>query len=365
MTGWPSSRTRPPLSACSPAIAQSRVDLPQPDGPSTQTSSPSRDLHREVVERVHAPGPGLVELGRLLDDELRRRPAPPSRCDADLPAPCAVDRRGSGSCASSRRQAGGPILSLRPALGGLGSTAATRGGGDGGARCEFWWSASANGRSPRQGLPQARRLRDRRPDEPDDPASQPTCPGELARLSALPGLRDGAARDAARRGLDQHLAQHPCRLRAPGDGRRLPRLHGEADRDHLRGRRTRRRQGPGEEPQAGARLHPARHHPSWAKLVEVGRTLGKPLGDAHEPQPAVLGPGLELAQEPDGEPDPDRRLRRALRRHHVPADRGQAGPRPRHRRAARRRDAKSRTTAICTSCSTTARSAGTRPAGGR
>ena len=26
-----------------------------------------------------------------------------------------------------------------------------------------------------------------------------------------------------------------------------------------------------------------RHHPSWAKLIEVGRTLGKPLVMVHEP----------------------------------------------------------------------------------
>ena len=41
VTAWPSSTIRPDESACSPAIDQSRVDLPQPDGPTTQTNSPS------------------------------------------------------------------------------------------------------------------------------------------------------------------------------------------------------------------------------------------------------------------------------------------------------------------------------------
>ena len=36
----------------------SSVVLPQPDGPSTVTISPSRDLERDVVERVHAAAVG-------------------------------------------------------------------------------------------------------------------------------------------------------------------------------------------------------------------------------------------------------------------------------------------------------------------
>ena len=114
----------------------------------------------------------------------------------------------------------------------------------------------------------------------------------------------------------------------------------------------------------GARLHPA----PPPVLGQAGRDRAharQAAGHAHEPQPAVLGPGLELAQEPDGEPDPDRRLRGPLRRHHVPADRGETGARARHRRPGSPPRPGFRTTAICTSCSTTARSAGTRPAGGR
>ena len=39
-TARPSTRIRPPDSPCSPAIDQSRVDFPQPEGPITQTNSP-------------------------------------------------------------------------------------------------------------------------------------------------------------------------------------------------------------------------------------------------------------------------------------------------------------------------------------
>ena len=41
-TSCPSSRMRPELSPCSPAIDHSSVDFPQPDGPITQTNSPLR-----------------------------------------------------------------------------------------------------------------------------------------------------------------------------------------------------------------------------------------------------------------------------------------------------------------------------------
>src|SRR5690606_42083897 len=38
--GWPSARTRPALGRSSPAARCSSVDLPQPDGPTSATSSP-------------------------------------------------------------------------------------------------------------------------------------------------------------------------------------------------------------------------------------------------------------------------------------------------------------------------------------
>ena len=84
---------------------------------------------------------------------------------------------------------------------------------------------------------------------------------------------------------------------------RLPCLHGKADRHHDRGRRSRRRQGPRHEPQARPRLHP----PRPPRLGQAGRARPHPRQaprHAHEPEPAVLGPGLDLAQEPDGEFSP-------------------------------------------------------------
>ena len=106
-----------------------------------------------------------------------------------------------------------------------------------------------------------------------------------------------------------------------------------------------------------------RVHPAWTKFIEIGRGLGKPLVmrmNLNQQSPARPGTGTE----PDAIADAHRRLRRPLRRHDVPDDAGQAGARPRHRRQAGDGQ-RCRTTAICTSCSTTIRSAGTRPAGGR
>ena len=85
--------------------------------------------------------------------------------------------------------------------------------------------------------------------------------------------------------------------------------------------------------QAGPGLHPARA----PLLDEVHRGRQDPRqasGDAPQPQPADQRAGLAMAQEPDRQPDPDRRLRRALCRRDVPADRRQAGARARHRRQA-------------------------------
>ena len=75
-----------------------------------------------------------------------------------------------------------------------------------------------------------------------------------------------------------------------------------------------------------------RVHPSWVKFIEMGRTLGKPLVMRLNLNQQSSGPAwywhknlIELA-------NPDRRLRRALCRRHVPAHRCQARARARHRR---------------------------------
>ncbi len=123
--------------------------------------------------------------------------------------------------------------------------------------------------------------------------------GRARRLAALRGFRRALAETQPGRGLDQHLAEYPCRLRAEGLRRRLPCLHGKADRHQRRRCREDRRRGQGEEPQAGHRLHPAR--PPLLDQVRRGRAHPRQAaGDAHEPQPAEQRAGLELAQEPDG-----------------------------------------------------------------
>ena len=81
-----------------------------------------------------------------------------------------------------------------------------------------------------------------------------------------------------------------------------------------------------------------RHHPSWAKFVEVGRTLGKPLVMRMNLNQQSSGPAWNWHKNLMESLTPHRRLRRALRRHHVPDDPRQAGARARHRRAAQRRD---------------------------
>ena len=118
--------------------------------------------------------------------------------------------------------------------------------------------------------------------------------------------------------------------------------------------------------QAGGRLHPAR--PPRLDAVHRDRPHARQAaGHAHEPEPAEPRPGVGLAPQPDGLDEPDRRLRRPLRRRDVPDDRREAGARVGDRRAAHRRHQgrACTTTASCRSPSTTGRSAGTRRAGGR
>ena len=93
------------------------------------------------------------------------------------------------------------------------------------------------------------------------------------------------------------------------------------------------------------RVHPVLDRSSSSS----GQTLGKPLVMRLNLNQQSQRPDLDLAQEPDRQPDPDRRLRRALRRRDVPADRRQAGARARHRRHALGRGRQARTTATCTS----------------
>ena len=51
LTACPPTRISPPVSGMKPAIMLRIVVLPQPDGPTTETNSPCRDLERHVVHR--------------------------------------------------------------------------------------------------------------------------------------------------------------------------------------------------------------------------------------------------------------------------------------------------------------------------
>ncbi len=51
-TGAPSTRTVPAVWRRKPAMTRKSVVLPQPDGPSSATTSPTRDVQRHIVERT-------------------------------------------------------------------------------------------------------------------------------------------------------------------------------------------------------------------------------------------------------------------------------------------------------------------------
>ena len=71
VTGLPSSRTSPAVRRCSPDIDHSSVVLPQPDGPTIETISPSIDVERAAVDGQQVARPGVVDLGGALHPELR------------------------------------------------------------------------------------------------------------------------------------------------------------------------------------------------------------------------------------------------------------------------------------------------------
>ncbi len=91
------------------------------------------------------------------------------------------------------------------------------------------------------------------------------------------------------------------------------------------------------EPQAGRRLHPA-PPPLLAAPDRRGARAWRALRLPPEPEPAIDGRRLGDPQGADADHQPDRRLRRALRRRDVPDHRRAAGPRPRHGPAPVRRD---------------------------
>ena len=62
LTSTPSIRMRPELIGSSPAMMRSRVDLPQPDGPTSTQNSPSGDGQRQLRDHRMARRKPLVTL---------------------------------------------------------------------------------------------------------------------------------------------------------------------------------------------------------------------------------------------------------------------------------------------------------------
>ena len=75
-----------------------------------------------------------------------------------------------------------------------------------------------------------------------------------------------------------------------------------------------------------------RVHPSWMKFIELGKTLGKPLVMRLNLNQQSSGKAWTWHKNLINSLIPDRRLRRALRRRHVPGHRRQTGARARNRR---------------------------------
>ncbi len=130
----------------------------------------------------------------------------------------------------------------------------------------------------------------------------------------------------------QHLSGHARRLRARRDRGRRPRLLREAARRNRRGGRSRSSTPRSRHKRKLVIGYILRVHPAWTKFVEVARTLGKPLVMRMNLNQQSRGKAWDTHSAPDGLAEPDRRLRRPLRRRDVPDDRRQTRARPRHRR---------------------------------
>ena len=70
LTRWPSMRISPEVTSSRPAIIRSRVDFPQPDGPTRMTNSPSPI---SSVTSVDGAGAGAVPLRDVLEGDGRTR----------------------------------------------------------------------------------------------------------------------------------------------------------------------------------------------------------------------------------------------------------------------------------------------------
>ena len=222
-----------------------------------------------------------------------------------------------------------------------------------------------HGPQPCAGLSPARGLRDRRPDEPQHPLDGGQAARRAAGLSAVRGLR---RRPWLRRGPTRSRSTPtptPMRPTRSGPWRRAAT---SSARSRSRPTWPTREAVVAKARATGRKLvlgYILRVHPAWQKLIEIGRGLGKPL---------VMR--MNLNQQSSG---PAWAVHRQLMESTTPiVDCGvhyvdvmcqltgvAAGAGARDRGEAVGRDHRSRTTATCTWCSRTARSAGTRPAGGR
>ena len=168
------------------------------------------------------------------------------------------------------------------------------------------------------------------------PTSRGAAQQRAGRPARVRRLLRGPCRHQARRRQHQHLPRDARAVCESGNRCGLSRVLRKAAGRDRRGGSEHRRPGAREPPQAGRRIHPARSpgldpvHRNRAHARQTAR-------HADEPESAEPRARVEHPPEAHGVDEPDRRLRRPLRRRHVPDDGRQAGARVGCRRASERR----------------------------
>src|SRR5215218_4238749 len=309
----PSTTTRPESGRSRPAMVISRVDLPEPDGPTRPTASP-RPIDREIAFRMctrAAPRPRLrstsssaMALSCILENPMLRRescPAQPVSYGNPTHETTTRPRQGDHLCVFGPRHGG------RGPGGCRGSEPAAPAGGARG---------QPHGRL--QSAPD-RRLSDR---------AREGAAGERSQCG-----------DRQRRSLGRHRHRRPRPARLVGSGRHRRRNRG------TRGQRHAPRPRPGDHAQRdpGHRLAPrGAQHPSHAgrhlRTAESRRRLRPTLRFA---VPGHCGPARPRAlpllprrgrrrpqPQPSGRPSPDRQGGRGHRRTHPAERRDLSRPRP-------------------------------------
>ena len=90
-------RIVPAVASSSPASIRSAVDLPEPDGPTSTISSPSRDVEVEVAHRLGAVG---KDLGDAFEGECSHQLPPAARTRAMKSRYQSALRLGTRTCVS-------------------------------------------------------------------------------------------------------------------------------------------------------------------------------------------------------------------------------------------------------------------------